>query len=430
MKKFFSLGIAGLGNVGLATVKLIQNNSDLIEKKAGIPIKITAVSARKRSKSRKINIDIYDWENDALNLSERKDIDAVVELIGGEEGIANKLVMSSLRKGKHVITANKALLASHSLEINTILLNTSSGFYFEAAVAAAIPIINVINTGISSNQINYIKAILNGTCNYILSEMKESNSSFDDALKRAQKIGLAESDPAFDIEGIDACQKLSILGMLAYGTKPEIKNIYTEGIKNISNLDMVYAERLGYSIKLFCIANFENKMLDFRVHPALIQLGSIASHVNGALNAIFLTGNYSKKLTFIGEGAGPDPTASSVVSDIINAAKNRNNNQKILLENIAEYPYLSIKERSGPYYIRFLVDDVKGVVANITSCLNENNISLESIIQEGDNKGQSGVNIVIITHDTKEYCMDKAINIIRKMKTVLEEPKVIRVEDI
>ena len=430
MKKFFSLGIAGLGNVGLATVKLIQNNSDLIEKKAGIPIKITAVSARKRSKDRKINIDIYDWENDALTLSERKDIDAVVELIGGEEGIANKLVMSSLRKGKHVITANKALLASHSLEINRILLNTSSGFYFEAAVAAAIPIINVINTGISSNQINYIKAILNGTCNYILSEMKESNSSFDDALKRAQKIGLAESDPAFDIEGIDACQKLSILGMLAYGTKPEIKNIYTEGIKNISNLDMIYAERLGYSIKLFCIANFENKMLDFRVHPALIQLGSIASHVNGALNAIFLTGNYSKKLTFIGEGAGPDPTASSVVSDIINAAKNRNNNQKILLENITEYPYLSIKERSGPYYIRFLVDDVKGVVANITSCLNENNISLESIIQEGDNKGQSGVNIVIITHDTKEYCMDKAINIIRKMKTVLEEPKVIRVEDI
>ncbi|SVD40732.1 uncharacterized protein METZ01_LOCUS393586, partial [marine metagenome] len=263
MKKSFSIGIAGLGNVGSATVKLIQKNSNLINSRAGIPIKIVAVSARRSSMKRKIKISEYDWENDVLNLSDREDIDAVVELIGGADGIAKSLVMSSLKKGKTVITANKALLALHSTKINKIIMAQKTNFYFEAAVASAIPIINAINTGISSNQIKHIKAILNGTCNFILSDMKENNSSFIVALKKAQKLGFAESNPNFDIEGVDAAQKLSILGMLAFGVQPKLKNIYTEGIEKISNLDMTYSERLGYSIKLFCIANLNNSILDF-----------------------------------------------------------------------------------------------------------------------------------------------------------------------
>ena len=430
MKKSFSIGIAGLGNVGSATVKLIQENSNLINARAGIPIKIVAVSARRSSMKRKIKISEYDWENDVLNLSDREDIDAVVELIGGADGIAKNLVMSSLQKGKTVITANKALLASHSTKINKIIMAQKTGFYFEAAVASAIPIINVINTGISSNQINHIKAILNGTCNFILSDMKENNSSFIVALKKAQKLGFAESNPNFDIEGVDAAQKLSILGMLAFGVQPKVNNIYTEGIEKISNLDMTYSERLGYSIKLFCIANLNNSILDFRVHPALITTNSIASHVRGALNAVFIEGDYSNKLTFIGEGAGPNPTASSVVSDIINAAKNRNNNNNNLLNNVTEYPYKSINERVGPYYIRFLVADVRGVIASITSCLNKNDISLDSIIQDGKTTGESQSHIVVITHKTKENNIIKAIALIRKMDTVLIEPQVIRVEEI
>ena len=430
MKNFFSIGIAGLGNVGSATVKLIQKNSNLINARAGIPIKIVAVSARRSSMKRKIKISEYDWENDVLNLSDREDIDAVVELIGGADGIAKSLVMSSLKKGKTVITANKALLASHSTKINKIIMVQKTGFYFEAAVASAIPIINAINTGISSNQIKHIKAILNGTCNFILSDMKENNSSFSVALKKAQKLGFAESNPNFDIEGVDAAQKLSILGMLAFGVQPKLKNIYIEGIEKISNLDMTYSERLGYSIKLFCIANLNNSILDFRVHPALITINSIASHVRGALNAVFIEGDYSNKLTFIGEGAGPNPTASSVVSDIISAAINRNNNNNNLLNNVTEYPYKSINERVGPYYIRFLVADVRGVIASITSCLNKNDISLDSIIQDGKTTGESQAHIVVITHKTKENNIIKAIALIRKMDTVLIEPQVIRVEEI
>ena len=430
MKKSFSIGIAGLGNVGSATVKLIQENSNLINARAGIPVKIVAVSARKSSMKRKIKISEYDWENDVLNLSDREDIDAVVELIGGADGIAKSLVMSSLKKGKTVITANKALLALHSTKINKIIMAQKTGFYFEAAVASAIPIINAINTGISSNQIKHIKAILNGTCNFILSDMKENNSSFSVALKKAQKLGFAESNPNFDIEGVDAAQKLSILGMLAFGVQPKLNNIYTEGIEKISILDMTYSERLGYSIKLFCIANLNNSILDFRVHPALITSNSIASHVKGALNAVFIEGDYSNKLTFIGEGAGPNPTASSVVSDIISAAINRNNNNNNLLNNVTEYPYKSINERVGPYYIRFLVADVRGVIASITSCLNKNDISLDSIIQDGNTTGKSQAHIVVITHKTKENNIIKAIALIRNMETVLIEPQVIRVEEI
>ena len=370
MKNFFSIGIAGLGNVGSATVNLIKQNNSLIAKNAGTPIKIVAVSARNKFAKRNIKIEDFDWEENATALAYRDDIDAVVELIGGEGGVAKELIMSSLNNGKHVITANKALLAKYGNEIKDLVLKKKVGIYYEAAVAAAIPVINAINFGISSNQINRIQAILNGTCNFVLSEMKNNNSSFDSALQKAKDFGFAEVDSSFDIDGIDSSQKLSILGMLAYSAIPEVEKIYTEGIKNISKVDMYYSEKLGYSVKLFCIANLQGKSLDFRVHPALIAEDTIASHVSGALNSVFIEGDFCNRLTFIGEGAGPNPTASSVVSDIISAAINRNNNNNNLLNNVTEYPYKSINERVGPYYIRFLVADVRGVIGSITSCLN------------------------------------------------------------
>ena len=236
MKNFFSIGIAGLGNVGSATVSLIKQNNSLISKNAGTPIKIVAVSARNKFAKRNIKIEDFDWEENATALAYRDDIDAVVELIGGEGGVAKELIMSSLNNGKHVITANKALLAKHGNEIKDLVLKKKVGIYYEAAVAAAIPIINAINFGISSNQINRIQAILNGTCNFVLSEMKNNNSSFDSALQKAKDFGFAEVDSSFDIDGIDSSQKLSILGMLAYSAIPEVEKIYTEGIKNISSV--------------------------------------------------------------------------------------------------------------------------------------------------------------------------------------------------
>ena len=430
MKNFFSIGIAGLGNVGSATVNLIKQNNSLIAKNAGTPIKIVAVSARNKFAKRNIQIEDFDWEETATALAYRDDIDAVVELIGEEGGVAKELIMSSLNNGKHVITANKALLAKHGNEIKDLVLKKKVGIYYEAAVAAAIPVINAINFGISSNQINRIQAILNGTCNFVLSEMKNNNSSFDSALQKAKDFGFAEADSSFDIDGIDSSQKLSILGMLAYSAIPEVEKIYTEGIKNISKVDMYYSEKLGYSVKLFCIANLQGKSLDFRVHPALIAEDTIASHVNGALNSVFLEGDFCNRLTFIGEGAGPNPTASSVVSDIINSARNRTQTNYSLFSEMKKYNYISIDDRVGAYYIRFLVKDIRGVISNITSILNENSISLDSIIQDSKNKKKSEVNIVVITHETKEKNINKAIELVNKLESVLEQPRVIRVEKI
>ena len=430
MKNFFSIGIAGLGNVGSATVNLIKQNNSLITKNAGTPIKIVAVSARNKFAKRNIKIEDFDWEENATALAYRDDIDAVVELIGGEGGVAKELIMSSLNNGKHVITANKALLAKHGNEIKDLVLKKKVGIYYEAAVAAAIPIINAINFGISSNQINRIQAILNGTCNFVLSEMKNNNSSFDSALQKAKDFGFAEVDSSFDIDGIDSSQKLSILGMLAYSAIPEVEKIYTEGIKNISKVDMYYSEKLGYSVKLFCIANLQGKSLDFRVHPALIAEDTIASHVSGALNSVFIEGDFCNRLTFIGEGAGPNPTASSVVSDIINSARNRTQTNYSLFSEMKKYNYISIDDRVGAYYIRFLVKDIRGVISNITSILNENSISLDSIVQDSKNKKKSKVNIVVITHETKEKNINKAIELVNKLESVLEQPRVIRVEKI
>ena len=430
MKNFFSIGIAGLGNVGSATVNLIKQNNSLITKNAGTPIKIVAVSARNKFAKRNIKIEDFDWEENATALAYRDDIDAVVELIGGEGGVAKELIMSSLNNGKHVITANKALLAKHGNEIKDLVLKKKVGIYYEAAVAAAIPIINAINFGISSNQINRIQAILNGTCNFVLSEMKSNNSSFDSALQKAKDFGFAEVDSSFDIDGIDSSQKLSILGMLAYSAIPEVEKIYTEGIKNISKIDMYYSEKLGYSVKLFCIANLQGKSLDFRVHPALIAEDTIASHVSGALNSVFIEGDFCNRLTFIGEGAGPNPTASSVVSDFINSARNRTQTNYSLFSEMKKYNYISIDDRVGAYYIRFLVKDIRGVISDITSILNENSISLDSIVQDSKNKKKSEVNIVVITHETKEKNINKAIELVNKLESVLEQPRVIRVEKI
>ena len=428
MVETFNIGVAGLGTVGTATIKLIEDNINEISEKSGKKIIIKAVSAKDNSKDRSINLKRYYWEKDASNLAKREDIDAVVELIGGSDGIAYDLIKNAIKNNKHVITANKAFVSAHGYEIINEIKNRKVGFYYEASVVAAIPIINSIKYGLISNNVIKIEAILNGTANYILSDMTMNDSSFNNSLLKAQELGYAEADPSFDVNGTDSAHKLSILGMLSFGIKPDISKIYIEGISNISIEDIKYANRLGYIIKLFCLADRKNNILDFRVHPALVSKEEIISKVNGALNAIFLKGNYSSKVTFIGEGAGADPTASSVVSDIINAAINHNDVSNLNIK-FKKCSYKSIFDRYGAYYIRIKVKDLKGVLANITSIFNDFNISLDSVIQDSS-KNNTFRYIVALSHMVKEIDMINAIKTISKLKTNIGKPQFIRVEKI
>jgi len=427
-KEDFSIGIAGLGTVGTATIKLLEKEIYNINKKAGKEIKIVAVSANNFSKERDIDISKYEWEENPEKLATRDDIDAVVELIGGSDGIAKKLAFSCVQNKKFFITANKALIAKHGYDLNKKILKIDKGIYYEAAVAGAIPIINGIKNGLISNNIYDIEAILNGTCNYILSDMTNNGSSFKESLIKAKKLGFAEADPTFDIEGIDSAHKLAILGMLAYGVKPDLNKIHIEGITSISAEDIKYVKRIGYVIKLFCIAKLDNNKLDFRVHPSLISESSIPASINGALNAVFIKGDYSNMITFIGEGAGADPTASSVVSDIINACRNNNFKQDISFLSPG-LKYTDISSRKGKYYIRFIVKDIAGVLASITTIINNNDISLDSVIQDS-NKGEEFSYIIILTHETNELNVKNAINDINNLDTLIIEPQLIRVENI
>tara|TARA_B100001059_G_scaffold110095_2_gene110188 strand:+ start:3 stop:1292 length:1290 start_codon:yes stop_codon:yes gene_type:complete len=424
----FSIGIVGLGTVGTATIQLLEKKIESINFKSGKNIIIKAISSKNFSKKRNIDLTKYEWENNPEKLAIRDDIDAVVELVGGSDGISKNLAFSAINNEKHFITANKALIAKHGFELYKNIIGKNTSIYYEAAVAGAIPIINGIKNGLVSSNIIGIEAILNGTCNYIMSDMTSNNISFQDSLKTAQELGFAEADPSFDIEGIDSAHKLVILGMLAYGAKPNLDKVFIEGITSITSEDIKYASRLGFVIKLFCIAKLEKNKLDFRVHPSLIPLNSLPASINGALNAVFIQGDYSNKITFIGEGAGADPTASSVVSDIINAARNHKlkNNLSFLDQKLE---YKDIIDRVGRYYIRFVVQDVAGVLANITTILNNKNISLDSVVQDR-NKGEDFNNIIILSHETNELDVRNAIKEIGNLDTVLMDPHLIRVENL
>ena len=426
--KDFSLGIIGLGTVGTATIKLLEEQLVNINKKSGKNIIIKAISARDVSKPRGINISKYDWEESPIKLTEREDIDAIVELIGGSDGLAKELAYSTIENNKYFITANKALIAKHGYDLNFRISNKSIQIYYEAAVAGAIPVINAIKDGLVANNILEIHGILNGTCNYILSDMTNNGKTFEESLAKAQELGFAEADPTFDIEGIDSAQKLVILGLLAFGIEPDLNKVFTEGITSISAEDIKYTNRLGYKIKLLCIAKLVDNKIDFRVHPALCLSDSITAGIGGALNAIFIEGDYSKKITFIGEGAGAEPTASSVVSDIINAARNHKYINNLNLLN-RKYEYINMMSRKGKYYLRFIVKDVAGVLASITSVLNENNISLDSVIQDG-NKGEESQFIIILTHVSNELDIINALNKIDNLDTIMDKSYLIRVENI
>lgn len=428
-----NIAIAGLGTVGTGVVKIIQQNKVLLTNRSEKTINITAVSARDKSRDRGINISDYQWFDDPVAMVKDSDADIIVELIGGADGPAKAVCEAALEKGKHVVTANKALIAEHGVSLAGKAEEKNISLLFEAAVAGGIPIIKALSEGLSANKLSRICGILNGTCNYIVTEMEKNNEEFEAVLDVAQKKGFAEADPSFDIDGIDAAHKLSILIMLSFGIFLKFEDIQVEGIRNISPTDIDFADQLGYKIKLLAITKAKKEGLEAGVYPALVRKGTQLADVNGAFNAIYVVGDAVGPTMLYGMGAGMMPTASAVVGDIVSIAKNIENNESgipKLYSKKDEIQLLSLNESYNKYYLRFQVEDRTGILGKITSILGKHGISIESVIQKGREKDGGEVPVIIMTHESKEKDLLSALNEIKKSDLPLSEHMFIRIEEL
>jgi homoserine dehydrogenase len=425
MSNTLRLGIAGLGTVGSEVARLIQVEAPLHEKRSGKKLVVTAVSARDKNKKRDNGLSSLPWADNPSELAARSDVDAVVELMGGAEGAAKQLAEATLKAGKPLITANKALLAHHGLALSELARKQSAPLYFEAAVAGGIPIIKTLREALAGGQVDEIFGILNGTCNFILTTMRDTGRSFGDVLKEAQSLGYAEADPAFDIDGKDAAHKLSILSALGFGAPLEPEKLIAEGVRGITSQDILFADELGYRIKLLGVARQEKDGLFQRVSPYMVSTSSTLAHVNGAMNAIMIRGPVIGPLVLMGHGAGAGPTASAVLSDIIDCASGRQADGFASVMNPKATP-LSAEKSKSAFYLRMMVQDQPGVLADITAIMRDAKISIQSVIQHG--RSEAGpVPIVFITHDTSEKAFSEAFAAVKKLSSVLEPPCVIRI---
>lgn len=428
-EKVLKVGIAGLGNVGASVFQLLQEHEALLQERTGSSLRVTAVSARSKGKNRSIDVSTVKWHDNPVDVANDPDVDVVVELMGGAEGAAFDLVKRALELNKPVVTANKALLANRGAEVLKFLSGSKGSVSFEAAVAGGIPVIKGLREGLAANRIKAVYGILNGTCNFILSEMTHTGRPFADVLKEAQDKGYAEADPSFDIDGVDAAHKLSILSGLAFGCVPDVKNIDIKGIRNIAALDISFAAELGYRIKLLGIAKQTEKGIEQSVEPCLVPRESPISAVEGALNAVYVDGDYVGKVLLMGFGAGGNPTASAVVSDLVDVARGR----ALPLMGIEPAKVTPLKpanilERLGSYYFRLMVLDQPGVIADISAILRDHNVSLESVLQHGRSPGQA-VPVILTTHETSEESIQQVADKIGKLKAVVEPPYLMRIEE-
>lgn len=429
MSNKLRIGIAGLGTVGGGVAKILLQQAALLEKKCGKQIVLTAVSSRNNSKDRgfSLNKDVK-WHDNALALATDPNIDVVVELIGGESGIALELCEKSLRGGKHFVTANKALIAKHGANLAAIAEDKKVALAFEAAVAGGIPVIKVLKEGLAGNACSRVAGIMNGTCNYILTTMKEAGRTFEDVLKEAQDLGYAEADPSFDVDGIDTAHKLSILAAITFGIPVDFAAIYIEGIRGISLLDINYAHELGYKIKLLGTALIGKDGVEQHVYPCLVPLDHPLAKVDGVNNAIYIEGNRVGKLVLEGPGAGEMATASAVIADIVDIAAGRFSYPfGIPVAQLEKCNIVDFNNHSGEYYLRITVHDEPGILAGISDILRDENISVESLVQKPVKKGEN-VNIVVITHVCRERTIKHAIEKIAKIKGVVDKPKLLRIE--
>jgi homoserine dehydrogenase len=438
------VGLLGFGTVGSGTFTVLRRNQEEIKRRAGRGIEITRIAVRNPAKATAA-LGALDAQGDAAALTD--DFNAVVddpsisivaEMIGGT-GIARELVLRAIKNGKHVVTANKALLAVHGTEIFEAARANGVMVAFEAAVAGGIPIIKALREGLTANRIQYIAGIINGTTNYILSEMRDRGLDFATALKAAQELGYAEADPTFDIEGVDAAHKATIMSAIAFGVPVQFDRAYVEGISKLAAIDIKYAEDLGYRIKLLGIARRADKGIELRVHPTLIPEKRLLANVEGAMNAVVVHGDAVGTTLYYGKGAGAEPTASAVVADLVDVTRlhtadpeHRVPHLAFQPDSLSNTPILPIDEVTSGYYLRLRVADVTGVLADITRILADTGISIDALLQKEseqvDANGKGETDIILITHETVEKHVNAAIKAIEGLQTVVSQVTKLRME--
>jgi len=426
------IGIAGLGTVGAGVVRLLAEQREMLSQRCGWDLKVVAVSARERNRERGVDLANMVWHDDPVALARSNDVDVVVELIGGSDGVARHVVETAIAAGKPVVTANKALLAHHGTALAVAAEKAGVALGYEAAVAGGIPIIKALREGLVGNRITRLYGILNGTCNYILSTMRESGRDFADVLAEAQAHGYAEADPSFDIDGVDAAHKLAILTSVAFGCPVNFAGIHVEGIRSITALDIAYAAELGYRIKLLGLARQTEHGIEQRVHPCMVPLDAPIAHVEGVFNAVVAEGDFVGKTVFQGRGAGAGPTASAVAADLADIARGvRLPVFSVPAGRLSKAPAAPMERHSGAYYVRLMVLDRPGVIAGVAAALRDEQVSMESMLQRGRSHDPgAAVPVVLTTHETEEAAMARAVARIARLDTIVEKPCVIRVEQL
>jgi homoserine dehydrogenase len=422
MAKALRVALAGLGTVGGGVVRLLDANRDLIARRAGRPIEVVAVSARDRTRDRGIDLSRFAWVDDTTALAAHPDVDVVAELVGGADGPALTLARATLAAGRGLVTANKAMLAHHGLELAEAAEQAGAALKFEAAVAGGIPVIKGLRDGAAANEIARVYGILNGTCNFILSKMEAEGRDFAEVLAEAQALGFAEADPTFDIDGIDAAHKLSILASVAFGTRPAFGDVGAQGIRHVLGADIAEAAALGHRIRLVGLAEAGAGGLFQRVHPHLVPLDHPLAHVTGSTNAVVAEGNFVGRLLFQGAGAGEGPTASAVVADLIDIARGEYGPPFAMPAAALTTPSPADSgERRGRAYVRFMVEDRVGVLAEIAAAMRDAGVSIESLIQRGATQ-DGRVLVAIVTHDGPERCVAQALERLRGSQSVAGQP--------
>ena len=437
MNEPLRVALAGLGTVGGGVVRLIEANADLIARRAGRPIRITAISARNRGKNRGFDATCYAWEDDMVILGERDDVDVVVELVGGADGPALALARTTFEAGKALVTANKAMIAHHGIDLAKRAEAAHVALKFEAAVAGGIPVIKCLKEGAAANHLHRVYGILNGTCNYILSTMEDTGRDFADVLGEAQAKGFAESDPGFDIDGIDAAHKLSILASIAFGTAIDFPGVAITGIRRVLAADIAQADALGYYIRLIGVADVETdacgkRRLFQRVHPHLVHRDHPLAHVDGATNAVVAEGDFVGRLLFQGAGAGDGPTASAVVADLIDIARGDIGAPfSVPAAELDQATRADSGHRTGKAYLRFTVADRPGTLAEIAAAMRDAGVSIESLIQKGrvEISGEDRALVSLVTHDGPESAIDEALRLLEGSPNLAEPPLVMPILD-
>ncbi len=430
MSEPLKIAVAGLGTVGAGITKILNQHGNLLERRCGRRLQVTAVSARDKSKDRGVPLEGYEFFEDAAQMAVEAEADVVFELIGGSDGIAKATVEAAIGAGRHVVTANKALIAHHGTDLAQKAETANVTLAYEAAVAGGIPIIKAMREGLAANGITSIHGILNATCNYILSRMRDEDLEFTEVLEDAQRLGYAEVDPSFDIDGVDAAHKIAILASLAFGREVDFDAVHIEGIRRISQMDIRFAEELGYRIKLLGIASENENGVEQRVHPCLVPRDAQIASVEGVFNAVVAEGDFVDTLMMEGRGAGEGPTASAVLADVMDIARGiKIPTFGIRCNDLKPANTASMDHHKGAYYVRLMVVDRSGIFADIATALRDNEVSMESILQQRRAPGEA-VAVILTLHETQEVRMLRVIESISGVDGVLEEPVMIRIENL